>query len=481
VNAFQCLPKGVFFIIAASLGTPCQSALAKTLQRQVLIETRVVQVNDKTVRDIGFNTRLAENLAKLPPAASNLSSSNAPKFGLGPAPSAETVSSRLFPTAGDQPGAIGLYRFLTDQQMLAILNTLDREKGAKIISAPAVRTQSNQPANIQISSYGVKIEVVPRINPDGSIDMTLMVPQSAELSKDTGGSTPVIRDIPVLGAFFRNPAGGTTDLMIFVTPRIVDVLEPGESDGGGGGGSTVDVETVGAGDTIGHIADLKIRNPTDQPLNFVIPAMVLESKSRKNQDYACPDEQSVTLAAHETKTVPMDGVCVNRNKPPVGKGATGDLVINTGDPSIPQNPDSHIPANQAKDLLRFCTAKYEAADSLQKEGAFKDMPYKDKQTQTNIAIQWGTWSDPRICQITGATPATKDDLKKIVYKQIEAKGPMSKETKKKVDQGIDTIFEKVELTSEKAKDLEEPETYAQTEMPPGTFEISDRFERVTSI
>ena len=33
---------------------------------------------------------------------------------------------------------------------------------------------------------------------------------------------------------------------------------------------------------------------------------------------------------------------------------------------------------------------------------------------------------------------------------------MSPETKKKVDQGIDTIFEKVELTSAKAKDLEKP-------------------------
>ena len=44
--------------------------------------------------------------------------------------------------------------------------------------------------------------------------------------------------------------------------------------------------------------------------------------------------------------------------------------------------------------------------------------------------------------------------RKVVYKQVEEKGPMSPETKKKVDQGIDTIFEKVELTTAKAKDLE---------------------------
>jgi hypothetical protein len=57
-------------------------------------------------------------------------------------------------------------------------------------------------------------------------------------------------------------------------------------------------------------------------------------------------------------------------------------------------------------------------------------------------------------------PATKDDLKKVVYKQLGEKGPMSPETKKKVDQGIDTIFEKVELTTAKAKDLEKPEAPA---------------------
>jgi hypothetical protein len=65
--------------------------------------------------------------------------------------------------------------------------------------------------------------------------------------------------------------------------------------------------------------------------------------------------------------------------------------------------------------------------------------------------------DPEISQMTGSPPATKEDLRKVVYKQVEAKRPMSPETRKKVDQGIDTIFEKVELTTAKAKDLEKPE------------------------
>ena len=235
----------------------------------------------------------------------------------------------------------------------------------------------------------------------------------------------------------------------------------------------VKIDNEGTGETIGHVADLKIDNVTDQPVNCVVPPMVLESKSEKNQDYVCPKSETVMIDPHGTATVPVDGVCVARNKPPVGKGVTGDLVINTGDPNVPQNPDSHIPAKQVRDLVRICTSKYDAADKLQKDGNFRDLPYHDKQKQKDIVVQWSTWSDPEISEITGAPPATKDDLKKVVYKQVEEKGPMTPATRKKVDQGIDTIFEKVELTTAKAKDLEKPDQYAQTEPGGGTFEISD--------
>jgi hypothetical protein len=218
----------------------------------------------------------------------------------------------------------------------------------------------------------------------------------------------------------------------------------------------VKIDSIGTGETIGHVADLKIHNLTGQPIICTVGPMILESKSRKNQDYVCPKPHTAKIDPHGTTTVPMNGVCVNRNIPPVGKGAPGDLIVNTGDPSVPANPDSHIPTNQARDLLRICTSKYTAADQLQKSGALKNLPYHDPQKQKDIVVQWSTWCDPRISQITGAPPATKDDLKKVVYKQLESKKPMSPETRKKVDQGIDTIFEKVELTTAKAKDLEKP-------------------------
>jgi hypothetical protein len=214
----------------------------------------------------------------------------------------------------------------------------------------------------------------------------------------------------------------------------------------------VKVESAGTGETIGHIADLKIQNLTDQPLTCAISPMILESSSGQNQHYACPSGQNVALNPQQTKTVPINGVCLNRNKPPVGKGVSGDLVMNEANPAIPQNSNAHLVATDANRLLRICASKYEAAEQLQKSGALKNLPYHDPQKQKDIAVQWSTWTDPVICQMTGSPPATKEDLRKVVYKQVT--GPMTTAKKKKVDEGIDAIFSAVELTSAKAKDLE---------------------------
>jgi hypothetical protein len=228
-------------------------------------------------------------------------------------------------------------------------------------------------------------------------------------------------------------------------------------------GSQFRVETTGTGETIGHVADLVVQNLTDQTIECSIPPMILESRSGKNQTYACPEGQTVELKPHELKTIPMDGVCVNRDKPPVGRGVAGDLAMNDGTLNVGQ--DVHVTPKNTDKLLRLCEAKYHAADKLQKDGELKDLPYHDKQMQKDIVVQWSTWTDPRICEITGAPPATRDDLKKVVYKQLPH--PMSSNEKKKIDHGIDTIFEKIELTSEKAKDLEKPGLYEEPLQPRG--------------
>ena len=54
-------------------------------------------------------------------------------------------------------------------------------------------------------------------------------------------------------------------------------------------------------------------------------------------------------------------------------------------------------------------------------------------------------------------PATKEDLKTTIYKQAEKHGPVTPETKKKLDEGIDTIFQDIKLTTKEAKNLEKPD------------------------
>ncbi|HEX4638289.1 MAG TPA: hypothetical protein VH170_02265 [Chthoniobacterales bacterium] len=214
------------------------------------------------------------------------------------------------------------------------------------------------------------------------------------------------------------------------------------------------VAIIGTGETIGHIADVRIDNLSDQSINCSIPAMVLESGSGKNQDYVVPHDQEVALRPHESKIVPVDGICVNRHKPPVGKGIGGDLVMHDPGGNVPQDAHSHLKHHDADKLLKICKGKYDTVDKLQKDGAFKDFPYRDKEKQKEIALQWSTWSDPRISEIEGGNPATKDDLKKVVEKQV---GKVPRDEKKKIDKGIDAIWDKIELTNDKAKDYEEPE------------------------
>jgi hypothetical protein len=247
----------------------------------------------------------------------------------------------------------------------------------------------------------------------------------------------------------RNPLGGQTCNALVAAHQIK-------------------VEILGTGETIGHVADVKIDNLTDQPISFSIPPVVLESGSGKNQDYVVPQGENVALRPHESKTVPMDGVCVNRHKPPVGKGIGGDLIMDDPTGNVPQDSHSHLKRNDSDKLMRIAKSKYDAADKLEEDGALKDMPYKDKKKRKEIVEQWSMWTDPRISEIEGGPPATKDDLKKVVEKQV---GKVPPDKQKEIDKGIDKIFEKIELTTEKAKDLEQP---AGENVPPQTtFNVSD--------
>jgi len=54
-----------------------------------------------------------------------------------------------------------------------------------------------------------------------------------------------------------------------------------------------------------------------------------------------------------------------------------------------------------------------------------------------------------IAEVTGETPATKEDLTKVIEEQVE----MTPEVREKMKPGIDNIWATVELTGEKAKEI----------------------------
>lgn len=220
----------------------------------------------------------------------------------------------------------------------------------------------------------------------------------------------------------------------------------------------IKVTNSGTGETIGHVADLHIQNTTGERISFTVPPMVLESGGGKYQHYACPKGQLVVLDPHEEKTVPIDGVCLVRGKPPLGKDDKSDLISRDGTPGDhPQ--DSHLPTKDVNKLLRVTASYCDAAEKLEKKGALKEMPYKDPKTRQEIVTQWGVWSNPEIAKCTGSPPATKDDLKTTIYKQAEKHAPVTPETKKKLDEGIDIIFQDIKLTTKEAKNLAKPDPF----------------------
>ncbi len=463
--------------VAASLVFIGNPILADTLTSQVRIDVKIVEVSRNSTRELGIDNSLAEALSKLPPDASKLPAPQTSVPVLGPSPSAGVIGQRLFPNE-EAPYNITFSTMLTDPQLEAMLKAFDRAKNAKVLSVPTVMAPYNQRASIVINpsvpfpNQTLILDATPHLGADGSILITI-VPKVSEgniLQQPTVQPREVanpitvgIDQVPVLGGLFKKTQTPEhkENLIVFVTAQPVDVFSHSSS---GNGSDPVKVDAVGTGETIGHVGDLNIQNLTDGPLHFFVPPMILESINGSDQDYVCPHGENVSIPAGQTKTVPMDGVCINRNKPPVGKGVSGALVVNTVEPNIAQHPDCHLPAKAAGNLLLICDSIYQAAEKLQEEGELKEFPYKKKKEQKEILVQWSTWANPRISEVTKEPPATKDDLKKVVYKQVEEKGKPSPGTKKKLDQGIDTIFEKVELTSTKAKELEKPDPFAGVEL-----------------
>lgn len=249
--------------------------------KQVLIEARIVEANKDFVRDLGVRMSFTDNaavnigggnrlgLGQIPGVGGTLTGTGAQSGGATPVASFSTLNLALFNSAAT--------RFLNLE-----LSALETDGRGKIVSSPRVLTANQVEAAIEqgteiayrkeTSSGATSVEfkkavlslkVKPMITPDGRLQLQVEVNKDSpvfpagflepaidtknvktEVLVENGGTVviggiyeesetnnvgrvPVLGEIPILGALFRNTKRETSrrELLVFITPRIVsDVL-----------------------------------------------------------------------------------------------------------------------------------------------------------------------------------------------------------------------------------------------------------------
>lgn len=251
--------------------------------RQVLIESRIVTVNDNVTDELGIRWGLSDQQ----------SSSGGNRGVSGSSSGANSISTGNLPTLDDRwnvnlpvsnpAGSIAFHvARLADGTLLDLeLSALEQENKGEVIASPRITTSNQKEARIeqgveipyvQAASSGattvefkkavLSLTVTPQITPDNKIILDLVITQNTRgetVQTPTGPATaidtqqimtqvladngetivlggiyqqqivstvskvPLLGDIPYLGVMFRNKRelNEKSELLIFVTPRIL--------------------------------------------------------------------------------------------------------------------------------------------------------------------------------------------------------------------------------------------------------------------
>lgn len=246
---------------------------------QILIEAKIVEASENYSKRVGLTNGLTFGYDPVVDTSNVLPT--------GPGFNFSTTG-----TNGTTPGAmgvtIGIYKRL--RNLSFNLEMLESESKLRVISSPRVVTQNKKPAtlsatesipfsqstvangivqqNFSTISVPTNLNVTPQVTNDGAINMQVSVTKSTPSPNASGpptvsartintnvlvenGSTvvigglysdtqlssevgiPYLKDLPLVGWLFRNPFNTTqarTELVIFITPRILNQEEAGFSD-----------------------------------------------------------------------------------------------------------------------------------------------------------------------------------------------------------------------------------------------------------
>ncbi|HXH31678.1 MAG TPA: type IV pilus secretin PilQ [Bacteriovoracaceae bacterium] len=252
---------------------------------QILIEAKIVEASESYQKRIGLSKGLSFGYDPISSGAS-LQAPVGPGFSFSSAPN--------FQSPGVAGMTIGIYRRLLNLDFN--LQLMESEAKGRVISTPKIVAQNKKAANITSSettsfrvqqpatgtqpalatfqnvSADLNLTVTPQVTNDGAISMDISLSKSSFGNRPTtdappnktsrnikttvlvdNGSTvvigglyqtstletvsgiPVLKDLPLVGWLFRSPYAPNTDkneLIIFMTPRIMNQDEAGFADRG---------------------------------------------------------------------------------------------------------------------------------------------------------------------------------------------------------------------------------------------------------
>jgi type IV pilus assembly protein PilQ len=251
--------------------------------QQVTIEARIVEANSNFTRDLGVSWGISQQgTANGPWDLSGAMITGGGSFTINPGTQATSTTGPVFNNSAGLGSMFTFGRIGIDSTILDLrLSALEASGYGKIVSTPRISTSNGESAEISqgtqipyqtASDKGTEtkfidatlaLKVKPVINPDNSMILEI------EVSNDSIGSTvatgvgsapsintkkaktkvlvkngettviggifieteteseagiPLLRNIPILGHLFKSTkkSKGKTELMIFITPRIVE-------------------------------------------------------------------------------------------------------------------------------------------------------------------------------------------------------------------------------------------------------------------